>query len=99
MHACTCIFFLEMSTFCVFRPKKVLKKSAFSILEGMTAYGYLLLAPEEGWCPWPPGGPFGPSLASDAWGSLHQYFVFRLGYPHAKFQNIQVIFYLSRIFQ
>ena len=34
------------------------------ILEGTAAYGCLLLAGGL----WPPGGPFGPSLASDAWG-------------------------------
>ena len=44
----------------------------------MAAYGRLLLAP---------GGPFGPSLATDAWGALHKSFLLRLGYPHAKFLN------------
>ena len=45
----------------------------FILLEGTVAYGWLLLAPVEGWWPlvtWralqPPVGPFGPSLSSGA---------------------------------
>ena len=44
-------------------------------------------------------GPPKPHLFSlDKNNLFHQYFLFRLGYPHAKFQNILVIFDWFRIF-
>ena len=58
-------------------------------LEGTAAYAHLLLDAEEGL--WSFGHLEGP-LNFRCLGALCQYFLFRLGYPHAKFQNL-VIFY------